>query len=161
MDAEQVIREQLLALLAGGNAHMPFDMVVADMPIAAANARPAHYNYTPWHLLEHMRRAQNDILEFVRDPGYESPPYDEFWPGEEETADQAMWEESAARFKADLAAVVELAGAPGMLLGAALPHAPDYTFIREFFLVADHNAYHLGELAAMRQVLRVSPPDRW
>lgn len=161
IDEEQVIREQLLALLSGANAHMPFDMVVAEMPIKAANTKPPHYNYTPWHLLEHMRRAQYDILEFVRNPDYESPPYEEFWPGETETADEATWQESVARFGADLAAVMDLVRAPGMVFSASIPHAPDYTFLREFLLVADHNAYHLGEMAALRLILRVPPPGRW
>jgi hypothetical protein len=161
VDAEKVIREQLLALLNGGNAHMPFDMIVAEMPIKAANTRPPHYSYTPWHLLEHMRRAQYDILEFMRNPDYESPPYEEFWPDEEETADESQWQESVALFKADLEAVMDLVRKPDMVFGTSIPHAPDYTFIREFLLVADHNAYHLGEMASLRQVLRVPPPERW
>lgn len=161
VDAEQILREQLLALLSGGNAHMPFDMVVADMPIKAANTKPPHYNYTPWHLLEHMRRAQYDILEFVRNPDYESPPYDDFWPDEEKKADRAQWRESVARFKADLKTVMELVRSPETPLEAVIPHAQNYTYIREFLLVADHNAYHLGEMASLRQVLRVPPPERW
>ena len=161
LDAEQVGREQLLALLAGGNAHMPFDTVAAEMPASAINARPPHYNYTPYHLLEHMRRAQYDILEFVRNPDYESPPYEEFWPPEEETADEAEWEASAARFREDLDAVMKLVKSSAWSLGAEIPHAPGYTYIREFLLVADHNAYHLGELAALRLILGAPPPERW
>jgi hypothetical protein len=161
IDAEEVVREQLLALLDGSNAHMPFDMIVAEMPIEAANRKPPHFNYTPWHLLEHMRRAQNDILEFINDPDYETPPYDEFWPAEDEMADEAQWRQTVEKFRAGLEEAKALVVSPTTDFYGPIPHARDYTIYREILLIADHNAYHLGELAALRQILNVPPPDKW
>jgi hypothetical protein len=161
VDAEKVVREQLLDLLAGSNAHMPFEMIVAEMPIDAANVKPPHFNYTPWHLLEHMRRTQNDILQFIKDPDYETPPYDEFWPSGDEIADEAQWRQSVEKFKAGLNEAKALVASPATDFYGPIPHAPDYTIYRELLLIADHNAYHLGELAALRQVLNVPPPDKW
>jgi uncharacterized damage-inducible protein DinB len=157
----KVLREQLVALLDGGNAHMTFDLIVAEMPLAAANTRPPNFNYTPWQLLEHMCRAQRDILQFVKDPDYVSPPYEEFWPDPEELATSADWQRSAAAFRAGLDEALALAGAPDNDFFSPLPHAPEYTIFRELLLIADHNAYHLGELITLRQFLKAPPPEKW
>jgi hypothetical protein len=161
IDREEVVREQLLALLDGENAHMRFDTVVAEMEIEAANTKPPHYNYTPWHLLEHMRRAQEDILWFIKEPGYKSPSYDEFWPAEDERATESQWRDSVERFRAGLEEAKRLVQSPATELYGPIPHAPGYTIFREILLLADHNGYHLGELAALRQVLNIPPPERW
>jgi uncharacterized damage-inducible protein DinB len=168
MDAANVVKkekkilgEQLVALLDSGNAHMTFDPIVAKMPLAAANTRPPHFNYTPWHLLEHMRRAQLDILKFIKDPDYASPPYEEFWPDQEEKATAGKWRRSVSDFRAGLDQAMELARAPETDFFSPLPHAPDYTIFRELLLIADHNAYHLGELITLRQFLQVPPPEKW
>jgi len=158
---KKVLREQLVALLDGGNAHMTFNLIVAEMPLAAANTRPPHFNYTPWQLLEHMVRAQRDILEFVKDPDYVSPPYAEFWPDPEEQATTKMWQLSAAEFRAGLDEAIALAGAPDTDYFSPLPHAPGYNIFRELLLIADHNAYHLGELITLRQFLNAPPPEKW
>ena len=89
--AEKSMRQQLLDLLNGKNAHMSFDMVIADMDTGAINSKLPHFNYSIWHLLEHMRRAQKDILEFIKNADYETPQYSEFWPGQDETADTQQW----------------------------------------------------------------------
>jgi uncharacterized damage-inducible protein DinB len=157
----ETLREQLVALLDGGNAHMTFDLIVAEMPLVAANSRPPHFNYTPWHLLEHMRRAQRDILDFIKDPGYESPPYEKFWPEREEMATAKEWRRSAAGFRAGLDEAIELARAPRTDFFSPLPHAPAYTIFRELLLIADHNAYHLGEFITLRQFLNAPPPEKW
>lgn len=162
MEGDAIIRQQLLALLNGANAHMTFDMIVADMPLAAANARPSHFNYTPWHLVEHMRIAQHDILQFILYPDYQSPPWPEgFWPAKDESVDQDGWERSLSQYRDDLVAVQELIHDPDTDFFAPIPHATDFTIFREILLVADHNAYHLGELITMRQVLDMPPPDKW
>jgi uncharacterized damage-inducible protein DinB len=161
IEAEEILREQLLALLDGSNAHMPFDMVVAEMPIEAANLKPDNFNYSPWHLLEHMRRAQEDILQFIKDPDYASPPYDEFWPAVGDKADESRWRQSVAEFRAGLDAAMAMITSPTTDFYGPIPHAPDYTVIREILLIADHNAYHLGEMITMRQILGVPPPDKW
>ncbi len=157
----KALREQLVALLDGGNAHMTFDLIVAEMPLAAANTKPPHFNYTPWQLLEHLGRAQLDILKFVKDPDYVSPPYEEFWPDPEEKATAEKWRRSVAGFRADLDKAMALARSPETDFFSPIPHAPDYTIFRELLLIADHNAYHLGEFMAIRRFLDVQPPENW
>jgi len=154
MNRDQVVREQLLALLRGGHAHMSFDEAVAAFPITHINDYPAHVPYTPWHLLEHLRIAQWDILEFIRNPAHISPPWPEgYWPARETRADAHAWAGTIAAFQADLRALQELVADPTTDLDAPLPHAPEYTILREILVVADHNAYHIGEFAILRQVM--------
>ena len=159
--AEKSMRQQLLDLLDGKNAHMSFDMVIAEMDTGDINSKLPHFNYTIWHLLEHMRRAQKDILEFIKNADYETPPYSEFWPGQDETADAQPWIESAAHFRDGLDEALALVQEPETNFFGPIPHAPDYTIFREILLIADHNAYHLGELMTMRQVLDILPPEKW
>ena len=151
---DKVVREQLLQLLRGGNAHMSFDKAVADFPLEAINHQPPNVSYTPWHLLEHLRIAQWDILEFIRDPGHVSPDWPKgYWPDPGEQADGIQWNKTIEEFHADLKAIQDLVTDPNTDLYASLPHAPRYTIIREILLVADHNAYHIGELAILRQIM--------
>ena len=154
MSTDQMLREQLLALLRGGDAHMTFDEAVAAFPLTQINAYPPHVPYTPWHLLEHLRIAQWDILEFIRTPTYVSPPWPEgYWPSREARTDAQGWARTIAAFQADLRALQELVADPATDLVAPLPHAPEYTILREILVVADHNAYHIGEFAILRQVM--------
>lgn len=158
MSSDQIVREQLLALLRGGNAHMRFDEAVAGFPMEHINNRPPHVPYTPWHLLEHIRIAQVDILEFIRNPRYVSPAWPEgYWPVQDEQADPARWQQTLAGFRADLQALQDLVADPHTDLYAPLPHAPGYTIFREILVVADHNAYHIGEFAILRQVMQTWP----
>jgi len=160
MSNDAVMREQLLALLRGGNAHMTFDEAVADFPVEYINRKPPHVPYTPWHLLEHMRLAQWDILEFSRDPKHRSPDWPEgYWPDRAEQADEARWRQTLQRFRADLEALQALVADPKTDLLSPLPHAPGYTLFREILLAADHNAYHIGEFAILRQVMQTWPGD--
>lgn len=154
MASDDVVREQLLALLRGGNAHMTFDEAVAGFPLARINDYPPNVPYTPWHLLEHLRIAQWDILEFVRNPAHISPPWPEgHWPLPTARADAQIWAGTIAAFQADMRAIQELVSDPATDLYAPLPHAPDYIILREILLVADHNAYHIGEFGILRQVM--------
>ncbi len=154
MNVNKVDRNELLALLRGGNAHMSFDQAVADFPLEVINTRPPHVPYTPWHLLEHLRIAQWDILEFIRSPGHRSPPWPKgYWPSPEAMADETKWLGSIDRFRGDLNALQDLIEDPDTDLYAPLPHAPEYTIFREILTVADHNAYHIGEFAILRQVM--------
>jgi len=154
MSSDQVVREQLLAMLRGGQAFTPFDQVVANFPTTRINEFPLHVSYTPWHLLEHLRIAQWDILEFVRNPAHVSPPWPEgYWPAHDAMADATRWAQTIATFQADLVAVQALVADPATDLYASLPHAPDYTILREILVVAEHNAYHIGEFAILRQVM--------
>ena len=160
VNADQVTREQLLALLRGGNAHMSFDEAVAGFPAEQMNSRPPYVPYTPWHLLEHLRITQADILEFIRDPTYVSPAWPEgYWPAQDEQAGPARWQDTLAGFRADLQALQEVVADPETDLFAPLAHAPGYTIFREILVIADHNAYHIGEFAILRQVMQTWPVE--
>ncbi|HVO69957.1 MAG TPA: DinB family protein [Aggregatilineaceae bacterium] len=161
MDNEAVLRDQLLALLRGGQAHMGFEAAVADFPMALINVRPPNVTYTPWHVVEHMRIAQWDILEFVRNPGHVSPDWPKgYWPDPESQASPAQWAASLAAFRKDLRDVESLAADPRTDLFSVIPHGSGQTILREIMLVGDHNAYHIGELGLMRQTIQAWPRQR-
>ncbi|MFN2212725.1 MAG: DinB family protein [Anaerolineales bacterium] len=154
MTSDQVVRQQLLALLNGGNAHMSFEQAVADFPAGHFNTHPPHVSYTPWHLLEHLRLAQWDILDFIRNPDYVTPEWPkDYWPDPDEIAKQEQWNQTIGSFLQDLQSLRDIAADPETDLYAPLPHAPDYTIFREILVVSDHNAYHIGEFAILRQVI--------
>jgi len=158
MPADPVVRQQLLALLLGENAHMNFDNAVRDFPPERRNRRLPNLPYTPWHLLEHVRLSQWDILDFIRNPHYVAPPFPGgYWPPQDETADQMRWDKTLQGFHADLRALAALVEDPATDLYADLPHAPGYNILREILVVADHNAYHLGEFAFLGQVIDTWP----
>ena len=161
MTNESVLREQLLKLLQGGNAHISFDNVIEDFPIDMINERALNVQYTPWHLLEHIRIAQWDILEFVRNATHISPKWpDGYWPMVDQTADEMKWQETIDGFRSDMEELQAIAADLSIDLTAPIPHAPDYTVLRELLLVADHNAYHIGEFAILRQVMGTWPSNR-
>lgn len=154
MDTQKNVRKQLLDLLKGGNAHMSFEEAVARFPMEAINSSPPESDYTPWRLLEHIRIAQWDIVEFVRNPQHVSPPWPAgYWPAKGESADPQKWEESLKNFRSDLKAMQEIVENPETDLLGELAHAPGYTILREVLVLADHNAYHMGEFAMMREVM--------
>jgi hypothetical protein len=154
MLSDQVVREQLLALLIGGNAHMNFEQAVADFPAEHFNTRPVNVTYTPWHILEHLRIAQWDILEFIRNPAHVSPEWPkEYWPDQAKAADQNQWDETISLFLFNLGSLRDIVKDPDIDLYAPIPHAPDYTIFREILVVSDHNAYHIGEFTILRQVM--------
>ncbi len=157
-DSDAVLRKQLLALLRGGNAHMPFEDAVADFPMEAANRLPPNVSYTPWHLLEHLRLTQWDILDFIRNPNYVYRKWPEnYWPAPGEQADQAKWQETVARFQADQNDLADIVQDSATNLTADIAHAPGYNILREILVVSDHNAYHIGEFAILRQVMGTWP----
>ncbi len=154
MSSDQVVRDQLLALLNGGNAHMPFEEAVADFPSEHFNTHPPNITYSPWHILEHLRIAQWDILDFIRNPDYVTPEWPkDYWPDPGETADQAQWDQTINTFLSDAQSLRDIVSEPKTDLFAPIPHAPDYTILREMLVVSDHNAYHIGEFAILRQVM--------
>lgn len=153
-----VLREELRALLRGGNAHMTFEEVIDDFPLSRINATAPNMPYSPWHILEHMRRVQWDIVAFIQDPGHVSPEWPRgYFPGPAEKADAAGWRKTIRDFLADRTALERMAEKAGADLFAPIAHARDYTVFREILLAADHNAYHTGELALMRQVMKTWP----
>jgi hypothetical protein len=159
--AENVFREELIALLNGGNAHMGFEDAIAGFPLASINSRAPHVNHSFWHLLEHMRRAQFDIIEFIRNPNYVSPDYAEFWPPEDMEATAAQWKKTIIAIRSDLKAALKMVTDPEINFFSPILHAKDYTIFREILLIADHNAYHIAELLALRQVMNISPKNGW
>jgi hypothetical protein len=147
-------------LLKGGGAHLDFDRAVADLPAKLRGAKAAGVPHTPWRLVEHMRIAQWDILEFSRNPKHVSPSFPEgYWPEGDAPPSEAAWEESLARFRADLKAMQDLVADPATDLFARLPHGEGQTVLREALLVADHNAYHLGQLVVARRALGAWPEE--
>lgn len=157
-ETERALREQLVALLRGGMAHMTFDEAVADFPPDRINERPPQVPYTPWHLLEHLRLTQRDIVEFSRDPDYRERRWPaDYWPERAATADAAGWARTLAAFRDDLEALCALALDPATELHARIPWGDGQTILRELLLVADHNAHHLGEFAILRQVMGTWP----
>jgi DinB family protein len=162
MNHDEVLRNHLLALLDGGNAHMTLEDVVADFPSEHINTFPPNVSYTFWHLLEHLRITQWDILEYVRDPQYVSPKWpEEYWPTRQATADRAAWNKTIKSFQDDLRAVHNLVTDPQTDLYSAIPHGyGGHTILREVLLVADHNAYHIGEFGILRQITGTWPTQR-
>ncbi len=160
-DTTIALREHLLYLLRGGGAHLDFDAAVADLTPQFRGAKPAGQPHTPWRLVEHLRLALWDILEFARNPRHVSPPFpDGYWPTGDAPPNDAAWERSVAAFRADLQAMQDLIADPATDLLTPIPHGKGQTVLREALLVADHNAYHLGQLVLVRRLLGAWPVDR-
>jgi hypothetical protein len=154
MNNDASLRKHLLCLLVNGEAHANFEAAVRDMPPALRGKRPPNSPHSPWEILEHMRIVQWDILEYIRDTTHASPEFpDGYWPAAAEPLHEHAWEETAAAFRADLKSFTGLLGNPSTDLFAALPGSEGHTILRELLLVADHNAYHLGELVLLRRLL--------
>jgi uncharacterized damage-inducible protein DinB len=155
MNAEQTaLREHVLYLLKGGGAHLDFEKAITGLPAKLRGAKPEGVPHTPWRLLEHMRIAQRDILEFTRDARHKSPDWPEdYWPASDAPPDERAWNQSVDAFRADLQAMQDLVADPKIDLLAPLKHGQGQTALREALLVADHNAYHLGQLVVVRRLL--------
>jgi hypothetical protein len=154
MKDDRILREHLADLLSNGHAHLNFDKAVADLPITLRGAKHPDVVHTPWRLVEHMRIAQWDILRFCVDPGHVSPDFPAgYWPQGDGPDDAKGWDHSVAGFRADLKAMIHLVTDPATDLFTPLPHGQGQTVLREALLVADHNAYHLGQLVTVRRLL--------
>jgi hypothetical protein len=149
---DQSLREHLLYLLRDGGAHAGFDAAIGDWPVQLAGVKVANFPHTAWMLLEHLRIAQHDILEFSLTAKHESPPWPEgYWPKSEAPPSEKAWKASMAEFKKDLRSMERLVANPKTDLYARLPWGDGQTILREALLVADHNAYHLGQLVTLRK----------
>jgi hypothetical protein len=158
MSHDQSLREHVLGLLSADNAHIGFDDVVPDFPAQLRGVRPPGAAHSAWQLLEHLRLAQWDILEYSRNPGHVSPPFPAgYWPAAAEPPDGTSWESSLAAFRADLEAMRALIADPERDLFAELPYGEGGTLLGEALLLADHNAYHLGQLVLLRRLLGAWP----
>lgn len=152
------LRQQLIELVEGVGAHMPFESAVADFPPDAINRRAPNVDYTPWHLLEHLRLTQDDILRYIQDREYEEMSWpDDYWPARDATATPEQFAATIQGFMADQATLRRLAETADLL--APIPNTPGHTILRELRIVADHNAYHIGEFAILRQVMGTWPPE--
>jgi hypothetical protein len=143
-----------VSLLKGGNAHATFDDAVANLPVNLRGKKVRGLPYTAWMLLEHLRIAQWDILEFSRSPKHVSPEWPKgYWPETPAAPKPSAWDDSIKAFRADLKAIQKLVADPQSDLYARIPWGKDQTILREALLVADHNAYHIGELVLLRRLL--------
>ena len=153
-DHEQVLRDHLIELLAGGSAHAKFEDAVKGFPAKLRDKKPAKFPHTPWMLLEHLRMAQWDILEFSRNAKHVSPKWPEgYWPKTEGPPKAAGWDKSVREFRRDLKAMQKLVANPKTDLFARIPWGDGQTILREALLVGDHNAYHVAQLVDVRRML--------
>lgn len=156
-NSEKAVRAQLIALLKGGNAHMTVDEAVKNFPISEINKKFPNGTYSSWGLLEHIRRAQWDILDFIRNPNYKEMEWPkDYWPPEDKKATEKDWKETVALYNKDLKELQAIVSNPKTDLYAKIPHGTGQNILREILLTADHTAYHTGEFGIMRQVM-----DTW
>jgi hypothetical protein len=154
MQKDKSLRQHLLDLLNGGNAHANFDRVVKDLPADLRGKTPKGAEHSPWEILEHLRIAQWDILEFSRNAEHKSPEFPRgYWPASVEPPDDKAWDKSVRAFRKDLRALCDLVADETTDLYAHIPHGDGQTILKEALLTADHNAYHLGQLVLVRRLL--------
>jgi hypothetical protein len=152
---DQPLRDHLLSLLRGANAHIAFGDFTADFPVKACGQMTEGLPYTAWQVLEHMRIAQWDILEFCRDGKHVSPKWPEgYWPKPDKLGNEELWKETSGKFRHDLRQMEELVADPSTDLFARIPHGSGQTILREALLVADHNGYHLGALVVIGRLVK-------
>jgi len=159
--SDQALRKHVVYLLRGGGAHASFDKAVTNLPKRLRGTMPRGLPFTPWRLVEHLRIAQWDILEFSRNSAHVSPKWpDGYWPETDAPRREGDWERSIKAFHSDLKALEDLVHNPSTDLVAPIPHGTGQTILREALLVADHNAYHVGQLVLLRRLLRTWK-DAW
>jgi hypothetical protein len=159
-DHDLSLRQHLVDLLKGGNAHVKFDQVIDGIPLKLRGQKPPGLPHSPWMLLEHLRIAQRDILEFSRDKKHVSPDWPcGYWPHVEAPPNSAAWAASIKSFRQDLNAMQSLVANPKIDLHAHIPWGEGQTILREALLVADHNAYHLAQLVDVRRLLGAWPEE--
>jgi hypothetical protein len=152
VNEQKALRDHLVELLDGGSAHIRLKDVLTDFPVERINDRPDNLPHSAWELLEHIRLAQWDILEFSQDAAHISPEFPEgYWPSREASADD--WKHCVSQVKDDLQQMIDLVSDPSIDLFAPIPHGTGQTILREVLLVADHNAYHLGQLMLVKKML--------
>ncbi|HEV2322763.1 MAG TPA: DinB family protein [Terracidiphilus sp.] len=152
--ADTDLRQHVVNLLKGGNAHATFDDAVKNLPPELRGKKPRGAEHSPWQLLEHLRIAQWDILEFSRDPQHKSPDWPSgYWPAKPAPPDDKAWDKSVRAFRRDLKELCDMVADESIDLFARIPHGDGQTVLREALLAADHNAYHIGQLVLVRRLL--------
>jgi hypothetical protein len=151
------LRDHVLRLLAGGWAHVGPDAVLSGVPATKRGTKPKGFPHTPWQLVEHMRIAQTDILEYCRDANHVSPDFPQgYWPEGEKPPSADAWSKSVQAFQNDLEQMRELVRDPAIDLLAQIPHGKQgHTVLREALVLANHNSYHLGQLVLLRKALGI------
>jgi DinB family protein len=152
---DKSLRAHLQKLLEWEDAHVNFDVATDGIAAAFRGVAPAGLPYSPWQLIEHMRRTQRDILEFCRNPEYVEPSAEDYWPPSAAPPSNAAWEESIAAFRRDREELKQLAADPTVDLFERISHGTGQTYLRELLLVADHNAYHVAQVVAVRRCLGI------
>lgn len=161
MDNDEAIRDYLHKLLSWRDAHVNFETVTGEFPLSSVNASVPGVPYTPWQLLEHLRLAQWDILEFCINPNYIERRFpDDYWPSTDVSGHEQSWNASIANFRKDLRSMIDVITDPDTNLFEPIPHGNGQTIFREALLLADHNAYHLGQLVMMRRFFGVWDPAK-
>ena len=151
---DKALRQHVLAVLKGGGAHVDFDAAVKGLPAALQGKRPKGAAHSPWEILEHLRIAQWDILEFSRNPKHVSPKFPSgYWPRTQTPPRRETWNQSVRAFRRDLKAMSKLVADRSTDLFAPIAHGDGQTILREALLVADHNAYHISEMVTARRLL--------
>jgi uncharacterized damage-inducible protein DinB len=151
---DSILRENIIELLKGSHAHVSAKQALEGIDPALRNVRPANEMHSIWEELEHMRIAQEDILRYTLDPSWTSPDFPEgYWPKETKKITDKAWSRSLTGFFTDLEGVIELARDTRLDLTAEIPHGEGRTYLREILLVADHNAYHIGQIVQIRKAL--------
>jgi hypothetical protein len=154
MAKDTSLRTHLVALLKGGQAHVTLEAAIKGLPVALRGKRPKGAEHSPWEILEHLRIAQGDILEFSRDAKHVSPEWPRgYWPKTQAPPNDKAWAKSVRSINADLEAMCALVADESTDLHAPIPHGSGQTILREALLIADHNAYHLGEMVTVRRLL--------
>jgi uncharacterized damage-inducible protein DinB len=161
MTIDTALRDQLAHYLDWNDAHVGFDEVVTGIPVRLRGAVPAGFVHSVWQVVEHMRLAQADILEFSRNARYKAKTWpDDYWPKAPAPRRSRDWTESIAAYRVDRRALQRLAKNPRVDLLATIPHGSGQTYLRELLLVADHNAHHLGQIIDIRRALGIWSPRR-
>ena len=156
MTQDESLRIHLVSVLKGGQSHSPIDLAIAAWPSQSRGLRPGNANHSGWELLEHMRTAQWDILDFSVSAEHVSPKYpDGYWPDSEIPPSDEAWNESVEQFGKDLEAMQSLVSDPTTDLHAPIPHGDGQTILREALTLASHNSYHIGQLMTLRKVLGI------
>ncbi len=161
MDKDKALREHVLYLLRSRGAHLDFEEAVASFPPELRGKRTDQMPYSPWQLLEHLRITQWDILEFSRNPKHVSPEWPKaYWPESAAPPSDKDWDNSVETFRKELKEMQAMVNDPATDLYAKIPHGDGQTILREALLVADHNAYHLGQFILLRKLLGAWPPAK-
>lgn len=158
MDSDKILRSHLISLLKGGNAHATFEDAVKNFPASKINDKLPNSPYSSWELLEHIRITQFDILDFIRNPKYKYMKWPkDYWPSKDRKATVKNWKNTIKLFNKDSKELQQIINNKNTDFYAKIPHGEGQTILREILVVADHNAYHIGELVIIRRALGIWP----